>query len=370
MHWPSLKRTYPLLWLGLFLSIHCSTPLQAQTSTRTEQATTLKVAPGSSARALAQSIKPAQATIDQTMVALWLGNPHAFINGNIHNLRRDATVQLPTLDDILLIQPAQARAIIAEQHDLSRAPVQNTAQAPLFPHESRHQGPTLPAANLPASTLSPAAMAAMNDADRLNRALLDAKILKLTLEHYTKAAQIQLTALERKIEDLQNMSAPQPEALARPPAASASTPVTFLPMTLPPETAASAAAPMASETITMQNAAPATTSASIQWGVQWDQWWSQWSISPAMKTSAQATWESLQTWWFSQVQILPWWPLLPVSVVASCVFLLLLILLAALVYTMRKRSAKVSRQGPLPIPHEMANINLDLPALTGADKPL
>jgi len=74
-----------------------------------------RVAPGDTAWGIAKKIKPADATIMQSLAAVKQSNPHAFINGNINLLKKGAVLRLPSSADISQLSSQQ----INEQVDFS-----------------------------------------------------------------------------------------------------------------------------------------------------------------------------------------------------------------------------------------------------------
>lgn len=385
MHLSSRHR-WPL-WgcFGLLLCALSLAPVAAQSTASPKTPSTVKVTPGTSARAMAQRIKPEQATIDQTLVALWLSNPRAFVDGNINNLRRDATLQLPAVEDILLIPPQEARAIVAEQTERFRpqppatglAEAPSAAAPPLKPYEMRINGVLVPArdvvplvpptlSGLPNDPLKP-----MSEAEKLNRALQDAQSLRLALEHYTKAVQVQLGILERNIDELQRLNAPKvqptltgkaPEAMATAtsvsPASEASAPSATVPGLGASEAVATPAQVNAGAS---EPAPPVSAPATEPFWQTWQRDLEQLTLHPALVKGFEQTRAAVQTWWFSPIQILPWWPVLPIGTVASGLALLLLVLLVVAVkLTRRRRSPTPPKAAPMPIAPIMTDIDLNL----------
>lgn len=63
---------------------------------------------------VAQAVKPAGVGLDQAMLALYETNPGAFINGDIDNLRKGATLKVPSAERMQSLDNATARARVME----------------------------------------------------------------------------------------------------------------------------------------------------------------------------------------------------------------------------------------------------------------
>lgn len=200
-----MRRAWTACTGALLLGAALALPLWAQEAPRT-----LRVGPGDSATAIAQQIQPAQATLEQTLLALWRANPQAFVNGNLNLLREGATLRVPTLAEVQQTPPDEARAAMVAQvahvtafaRQLALAqegkwPTPNPAATPKPPVPASTQG--TPAAALPPSG---------PDAATLARALHEAQALQKALEKQNQDVQAQLQQLGQSIAALQRLSAP------------------------------------------------------------------------------------------------------------------------------------------------------------------
>jgi pilus assembly protein FimV len=77
-------------------------------------ASEVRVAPGDTAGAIAARVKPASASVDQTLAALYQANPDAFM-GSVHRLKANSTLKVPGAADIAAIDPAKARELVLGQ---------------------------------------------------------------------------------------------------------------------------------------------------------------------------------------------------------------------------------------------------------------
>ena len=103
----------------------------------------ITVAPGTTLGAIARSVQPSDATLEQTIVALFGTNREAFENGNLHRLRAGATLLVP---DPLLIdafRPEDARRQIRTQWQALQAVRPPGAGAGVAPERSA-RGPAPP----------------------------------------------------------------------------------------------------------------------------------------------------------------------------------------------------------------------------------
>ena len=70
---------------------------------------------------VAVAMRPAGASINQTLVALWQANPKAFINNNMHRLMAGSTLSLPSPEQVLAIDPGMASREVNEQFQNMRS---------------------------------------------------------------------------------------------------------------------------------------------------------------------------------------------------------------------------------------------------------
>src|SRR3546814_7085061 len=64
---------------------------------------------------IANTLRPAGVGLNQMMVALLRANASAFINGNIHQLKRGAILRIPGSDELAALSASDAAAIVREQ---------------------------------------------------------------------------------------------------------------------------------------------------------------------------------------------------------------------------------------------------------------
>lgn len=80
-----------------------------------QSAESVKVKAGDTAGAIAASLKPANISLDQMLVAMLAANPDAFIQGNVNLLKAGATLSLPSAEQASATSAAQAQQIIVTQ---------------------------------------------------------------------------------------------------------------------------------------------------------------------------------------------------------------------------------------------------------------
>lgn len=76
------------------------------------------VKPGDTASRIAASVKPANVSLDQMLVALLRANPDAFINNNINRVKSGAVLDVPTAEQAQSVAPNEAtQMVIAQSRD-------------------------------------------------------------------------------------------------------------------------------------------------------------------------------------------------------------------------------------------------------------
>ena len=300
---------------ALLLVLACGQGVFAQD--RAAAPATLTVGAGDTATALAQQLRPAGATLEQTLVALWRANPRAFGNGNLNQLLQGATLQVPSEREILRLSAAQAHALVVEQ-------VEN------FQAFARQQNP-----NRPAAAASTSASATGLDAAQWARALAEAQALKDALERQSRDTQTRLAQLEKNIQVLQSMQAPQAAQAAQAgQAGQAGQAVQAAPAASGPMPAASAAAEAASDAVPAPEAPASAPEPEASR-----------PASDAAALAASAASEPL--------------PALPQPLLWTGALLALMLVLA-LGVRRRSRTAAAAGPGALEIPPQMARIDLNL----------
>ncbi|MXR36319.1 hypothetical protein GQF02_04940 [Neisseriaceae bacterium B2N2-7] len=93
-------------------------PLLAKTSPRAAhakpvQAGMVEVAPGQTLMSLARNARPADASLNQAMAAIFKANPHAFIAGNPERMMAGARLAIPGAARIRAINPLEASRLLA-----------------------------------------------------------------------------------------------------------------------------------------------------------------------------------------------------------------------------------------------------------------
>lgn len=95
-------------------------PVPAESRVRAEgggdQQVTVRA--GDTAGRLAASMKPADVSLDQMLVALLRANPDAFINGNVNRIKAGAVLQVPSASAAAATPPDEARrTVVAQSRD-------------------------------------------------------------------------------------------------------------------------------------------------------------------------------------------------------------------------------------------------------------
>jgi pilus assembly protein FimV len=80
-----------------------------------------RIQQGDTLWSLADAMRPDQSvTIEQMMLAMLRSNPEAFINDNVNGLKRGYILRIPDRDDIVVMNQAEAVALVREQNALWR----------------------------------------------------------------------------------------------------------------------------------------------------------------------------------------------------------------------------------------------------------
>jgi len=109
---PATQVTYP--------AFVPATYVQQQTSVN-QPPGTYRIKTGDTAWSLANAMMPDQSiTVEQMMIAMLRSNPESFIDENINGLKRGYILRVPDYDQIVSINPDDARALVREQAALWR----------------------------------------------------------------------------------------------------------------------------------------------------------------------------------------------------------------------------------------------------------
>lgn len=166
----------------------------------------LYVAPGTTLRELALRIKPANATVNQAMAALFSANPQAFIAGNPHRLKAGVTLKAPAPARMRQLSDAEARALLAGTPVGAEKPAARPVD-PSSPQAAATVAPTTPAAG--ALKLVPAEPASADKLTELQQQIT-------AREQALRDAEARISALEQQIRALQPGLPPVPPAASAP----------------------------------------------------------------------------------------------------------------------------------------------------------
>ncbi len=212
---------------------------------------------GETLRSIAAKVKPAEATVEQMMVALYQANRSAFQGDNMNRLLKGRVLRVPDVDSVMLASsPYHARKLLAEharQWQPARPPAEPEA-APAQPPKDQAAAAgrieTAKAPEKPAPAVVPKDVLKLSKGEPAAAARPDAKSLErlnaaeealAAKSRALKEAQDRVAQLERTVQDMQKLlalKAQQPDAAAPKGEAAAGTPAA-------PAQAAPAAAPLA-----------------------------------------------------------------------------------------------------------------------------
>ncbi|MBV8617803.1 MAG: hypothetical protein JOY84_02990, partial [Curvibacter sp.] len=232
---------------------------------------TLTVKSGDTAGHIAASIKPANVSLDQMLVALMRANPDAFLRGNINRLRAGAVLDLPDSAAAEAIPADEARQTIIAQsrdfNDFRRKLASNAPRVNVEPAKNVASG------KVQTEVEEKKASAATPDKLTLSKGALQAKSTdkpvedKIAEERQAKAQSERVAELSKNISDLTKISsatakpagtpAPTPAAAPAEPAKTAPT----APPAAPPAAPSPAPAPTPAPTPAPAQATPPTPAA-------------------------------------------------------------------------------------------------------------
>jgi pilus assembly protein FimV len=180
----------------------------------------LVVKKGDTASKIANSIKPADVSLDQMLVAMLRANPDAFVHDNLNRIRAGAVVNVPTAESAKSVSAAEASKLVVAQskdfNDFRRNLATNAPAAAVGAADRKASGSVeakvedkKPASTTPDKlTLSKGSVQSKAD---------EAKIAK---EREAKDAAARAAEINKNISDLNKLGAATPPAA--PPAAPAS----------------------------------------------------------------------------------------------------------------------------------------------------
>ncbi|WP_369597396.1 FimV/HubP family polar landmark protein [Rhodoferax sp. TH121] len=210
---------------------------------------------GDTASKIANSIKPADVSLDQMLVALLRSNPDAFVNDNLNRIRAGAVLSIPKAEQAQSVSPAEAsKLVVAQSKDFNDFRRNLAANAPVAAVASadRKASGTVEAKVEEKKPTSPTP-----DKLTLSKGSVQAKAdeAKIAKDREAQEAATRAAEISKNISELSKLGA------AASPAASSSAPASPAPSVAAaglPAPAASAPAAPASEAV----AAPVTEAAS------------------------------------------------------------------------------------------------------------
>ncbi|MDZ7921668.1 FimV/HubP family polar landmark protein [Rhodoferax sp.] len=107
-------------------------------------AESLTVKRGDTASKIANSIKPADVSLDQMLVALLRSNPDAFVNDNLNRIRAGAVLSIPKAEQAQSVSPSEASKIVVAQskdfNDFRRSLASNAPAAAVAAADRKASG--------------------------------------------------------------------------------------------------------------------------------------------------------------------------------------------------------------------------------------
>lgn len=217
-----------------------------------------RVQRGDTLRRIAESNRPADATLDQMLVALYRSNPAAFDGGNINRLKAGAILSIPSGAAVGGVDATEARReVVAQAADfdayrrrLASAAVERPAEAPAA--EQSGSGRIVPRVDAPAA--APAGdkvqISRTQESGQGPNAEVATRLQSLEEELVSREkaldeANARLAQLEQNIRELQKLLQLKSESMAQAQAGAAGVPAAPAPEAAPPAPVAAPAAPVA-----------------------------------------------------------------------------------------------------------------------------
>ena len=232
----------------------------AETKAKPEKAAAKEYGPvkgGETLRSIAGRVKPAEATLEQMMVALYQANRSAFQGDNMNRLMKGRVLKVPDVDNIMLTTyPSQARKMLSEhtrEWHASRQQAEREAPMAEQPKDkaaAKGKIETAKAPEKPAPAVAPKDVLKLSKGEPAGVGKPDAKAMErlsaveeelAAKSRALKEAQDRVTQLERTVQDMQKLLALQsqqtaaaaPKAEAKPEPEAPAAPVQPVPAAAP-----------------------------------------------------------------------------------------------------------------------------------------
>jgi pilus assembly protein FimV len=168
------------------------------------------VQPGDTLASIAQARRPADATLEQAVVAIYQANEQAFLDANLHRLRIGQRLVIPAADAVRAIAPEEARRIILA-HSAAHAGYHRPPAGVLADAGGRSEAPPAPPAERDRLSVSQAgAPKAGTKAAKTAREDDFASVRRALAE-----AQERIALLEKSLDDVRLLLVMKDQHLAR-----------------------------------------------------------------------------------------------------------------------------------------------------------
>lgn len=205
-----------------------------------------KVKPGDSLSRIARNLQPQSVSLDQMLVALFRGNPDAFVDNNMNRLKAGEVLNVPSADAARQVSTGEAREVIRAQSADFDAYRQQLASGV---RTAKTEAPARQAKGSVQASVQDNKQAAAPAPDKLllsqGSAKASAPEAALSKEAEKKDAATRVAELSRNVEELKRLQGEAAKASA-PAATPAPTPVAAAPASAPVVAMVPAAPPVAS----------------------------------------------------------------------------------------------------------------------------
>ena len=221
-----------------------------------------RVRPGDSLSKIAKSVQPQSVSLDQMLVALFRGNPDAFIGNNMNRLKAGEVLAIPSAEQAQQVTTGDAREVIRAQSADFSAYRQQLASGVTT---QKTEEPARQAKGTVQASVQDNKQAVSSTPDKLTlvQGAVKASAPEAAVSRDTekKDSATRVAELSRNVEELKQLqsaaSAAAPTATAAPAMAAASAPLVVATVpTVAPEAAASVAAPAVVASAPVVAAAP------------------------------------------------------------------------------------------------------------------
>lgn len=184
-------------------------PALVDATARDGKAITVEV--GQTASQLALRHMPAAVSLNQMLVAMQRQNPGAFIQDNVNLVRAGVKLRMPTAKQALEVSAAQAREMVIAQN---RQFATYSVQLAQSPHQITQSTSREISGKVSTETAGNSEAPPVQDTLKLSKSVVgkDSTEVKVAVEREAREASEQVAALQKNVEELNNLASAAPAA--------------------------------------------------------------------------------------------------------------------------------------------------------------